>query len=73
MDRHDETKAAIINRLRELNAEPSKPISIYEIGVPLVKAQFTEDEIMYALFALESEKTIELMGDNRLRLLKPLV
>jgi hypothetical protein len=69
------TKAsdAILAVLRDINATPDKPIVMFEIGIPLVVDQkFAQDEVLNALFWLQSEGVIELLGDNRLRLVKPL-
>ncbi|MCV9960275.1 hypothetical protein OIU34_00030 [Pararhizobium sp. BT-229] len=64
---------AIIDLLRRIEAVPEKPINMFEIGIPLIIGEGGgEDEIMNALFWLQSEGVIELLGDNRLRLVKPL-
>lgn len=64
-----ETTDAILEQLRILDAKPDAPISIFEIGVPLVGAGYSQDQILNALFYLESKKTIELLPGNRFRLI----
>lgn len=64
---------ALIEVLREINAAVDKPIDMYAIGIPMVMGRrFTEDEVYHALMWLQSEKVIELPGNNTLRLMKPL-
>jgi len=73
MSRHEETKAAIMDLLRELQATPEAPVNLYHIGVPLVAKGFTEQEIYMALRDIEGEQVIALdEGTNRLLLRKPL-
>ena len=67
MSRFDETCTALLDQLRLLKATPAAPISLYDIGVPLVAAGFTEDEIFHALLQLQHDKAIELIEGNRLR------
>ena len=64
-----ETPDALLEQLRLLNARPDKPISMFDIGVPLIGLGYTQDQILTALFYLESKKTIELLPGNRLRLI----
>ncbi len=63
---------AVLEQLRVLDAKPDTPISMFEIGVPLMKAGHTQDMLMNALFYLEAKKQIELLPGNRLRLVTPL-
>ena len=70
MSRHEQTKTAILDRLKELNVDPTNPISLYEIGVPLVSAGYTEDEIFHALNGLIDDRVVELISGNRLRVVK---
>ena len=73
MSRHDDTKAAIMDHLRELRATPEAPVNLYHIGVPLVTKGFGEQEIYIALRGLEAEQVIELdEKTNRLSLKVPL-
>ncbi|QYA04527.1 hypothetical protein [Rhizobium sp. B21/90] len=72
MSRFDETEAALIDRLRTLKAEPEKMINLFDIGVPMNVAGFTQDEIMAVLFALEQDKIIAFAPGNRLLMLKEL-
>lgn len=72
MERHEATKAAILDLLRDKHLQAGSAIGMYEIGVPLVANGFEQDELLNALFALESDGTIELLEANGLRLLKPL-
>ena len=68
MDRDDDVRAAVVDCLRELG-EVGEPISNYLIGVPLVTAGFKELEIADALIALNDQGVVELISDNRVRLL----
>ena len=62
---------AILDVLRDIKATPDQPIEIYAIGIPMVmERKFTEDEVYHALMWLQSDKVIELMDGNRLRLVK---
>lgn len=60
---------ALLEQLRLLNAKPDKPISMFDIGIPLIGLGYTQEEILNALFYLESKKQIELLPGNRLRLI----
>jgi hypothetical protein len=42
---------AIIDRLREIGAKPGPPISMFEIGAPLIAAGFDQHEIVNGLLA----------------------
>ena len=65
-----ETIDALLEQLRSLDAKPDQPISImYDIGMPMIAAGYTQDQILNALFYLENKKTIELLPGNRLRLI----
>lgn len=72
LERHEATKAAILDLLREKQTQAGSAIGMYEIGAPLVANGFEQDELLHALFALENDGTIELLEANGLRLLKPL-
>ena len=69
MDRHDETKNALLAILQGLGTEP---IDMYRIGVPMIAKRFTQDEIYNVLMGLQLEQTIEFLQDNTLRVLKEL-
>ncbi|OWK25019.1 hypothetical protein AJ87_14745 [Rhizobium yanglingense] len=64
-DRHAPEPQSLI--LRELQSDPTRPISLYVIGRPLVPQGFSEDEIVNALFSLQQDGEIELLAGNRLR------
>jgi hypothetical protein len=52
--------------------DPGVSISLYEIGPPMGEKGFSEDRIVFALYDLKDEGTIDLTNGNRLVLLKPL-
>ncbi|MCV9967799.1 hypothetical protein OIU34_39000 [Pararhizobium sp. BT-229] len=69
------TKAseAVLNLLRKIKAVPEKSIDMFAIGTPLaLEHGFNQYEIVTALYRLRSEGVIELIGGNRLRLIKRL-
>ena len=72
MSRFNETETALIERLRALKALPDMSINVFDIGVPLTAAGFTQDEIVEVLIALEQDKIITLLPGNRLLMLKEL-
>ncbi|MBK5571832.1 MAG: hypothetical protein I8N66_36345 [Ensifer sp. SSB1] len=72
MSRFTETETALFERLRALKALPDMSINVFDIGVPLAAAGFTQDEIMEVLNALEQDKVITLLPGNRLLMLKEL-
>ncbi|NLS07249.1 hypothetical protein HGP14_28555 [Rhizobium sp. P32RR-XVIII] len=72
MSRLDETKAAIVERLRALRAAPQYPIDLYDICVLLRAAWFTPDELHVPLTSREQEAVIELIKGNRLLVTNPL-
>lgn len=52
-------------------AERGAPVNLLEIGPELLKDdRFTQDEIVNALYAMQSDKVIELLEGNRMRVLK---
>jgi hypothetical protein len=64
---------AIIQVLNDINSKPGDSVVIFLIGIELVIEQhFSQDEVLDGLHLLEAEKLIELLGNNTLRLLKPL-
>jgi hypothetical protein len=48
-----------------------RTLVFYEIGPPLAEKGFSEDRIVFALYDLKDEGTIDLTNGNRLVLLKP--
>jgi hypothetical protein len=70
MSRFDDATAALTQLLHDLKAEPSKPIGLYEIRVPLDGRGFVQDEIVNALYELQRTGLIVLIEGNRLRVLK---
>jgi hypothetical protein len=67
--RLDETRGAIIEALLHAKASPVVPVSLYEIGVVLSSANFSQEEIVRALFSLEHDRVIELVDDNHIRVM----
>lgn len=63
---------AIVDLLRRMKATPEVPNSLYDIGVPLVDDGFSQNAILNGLYKLQSERIIELIDGNRLRLVKAL-
>jgi len=49
---------AILEQLRLLHANPDRPISLYAIGVPLIGAGYSQDQILNALLYLESTRKL---------------
>lgn len=47
-------------------------INMFDIGVPMIAAGFTHDEIMAVLYALEQDTIIAFGPGNRLLILKEL-
>ncbi|WP_457578704.1 hypothetical protein [Ensifer adhaerens] len=72
MSRFTETETALFERLHALKALPDMSINVFDIGVPLTAAGFSQDEIMEVLNALEQDKIIALLPGNRLLMLKEL-
>lgn len=64
MSRFDEIEIAIIELLHSLN--PTVPISLYDVGVPLVGAGFGQEEIINVLFAMKEAGTIDFIDGNHL-------
>jgi hypothetical protein len=60
---------AVLEQLRALNAKPDTPISIFDIGIPMIGAGYSQDRILNALYYPESKKQIELLPGNRLKLI----
>lgn len=72
MSRFSETETALSERLRALKAKPGMSIALYDIGVPMSVAGFTQEEIMAVLDSLEQEKVVGYGPGNRLLVLKDL-
>jgi hypothetical protein len=62
----------VIALLRSKGLEVNVPVSLYEIGAPLVAQGFTEDEISYTLYVVKDEGVLDLIQGNRLTLRMPL-
>jgi hypothetical protein len=67
MSRHEETRLALVELLRTFGDAPT---GLYSVGVPMVHQGFSQDEIFYALVSLGREKSIELLPENQLRVLR---
>ncbi|UXT53234.1 hypothetical protein FY136_28655 (plasmid) [Agrobacterium tumefaciens] len=72
MSRFVETETALLERLRALKAAPDMAINLFDIGVPMNAAGFSQEEIMAVLDALEQEKAVAYVPGNRLQILKAL-
>lgn len=72
MSRFTETEAAVLDRLRALKAKPDVTINLFDIGVPLSAAGFTQEEMISVLDALEQDKVIAYGPGNRISILKEL-
>ncbi len=60
-----ETTAAILEQLRLLKAETDQPIGLYHICIPLIGAGYTQDQLLDAMFSLESTINIGLLQETR--------
>lgn len=69
MNRREETRAAVINYLRFINAMPVAPVNLHQVTGVLAKANFTQEEIVRALFWLETDRVPELMQANLVRVM----
>jgi len=67
-----DVNGAIIEMLREIGAQPGRPVVIYEIGGALIAAGYDQHEIVNGLYRLEREGVLELVPSNAMKLLKPL-
>ncbi|PTV70212.1 hypothetical protein [Agrobacterium pusense] len=72
MSRFEDTETALLGRLRALKAKPEMTINMFDIGVPMSAAGFTQDEIMAVLDAFEQDKLVAYGPGNRLVILKEL-
>ena len=71
MERDEEVRAAILDRLKAIGAQPFQPINLYAIGTALVPAGFSEHEVGDAVIALHDRKVVEILNGNRIQLLAP--
>ena len=69
MNRREEARAAVINYLRSIHATPAAPVNLHQLTVALAKANFTQEEIVRALFWLETDRVLELMQGNLVRVM----
>jgi uncharacterized protein Smg (DUF494 family) len=69
MNRREETRAAVINYLRSIHATPVAPVNLHELTAALAKANFTQEEILRALFWLETDRVLEFMQGNLVRVM----
>lgn len=72
MSRFEETEIALLARLHAMKAKPDMTINMFDIGIPLSAAGFTQEEIIAVLDALEQEKLVAYGPGNRLAILKEL-
>ncbi|MBB3398783.1 hypothetical protein [Rhizobium sp. BK060] len=72
MSRFEVAEAAVTEKLRALKLKPEMTINLFDLGVPLNAAGFSQEEIIAVLYALEQDKLLEFAPGNRLRLLKRL-
>ncbi|MGR8963711.1 hypothetical protein [Rhizobium leguminosarum] len=61
-----DAKLALNDPLRDLKADSEIPISLYDIGGPLVGRGYEQDQVVNALYSLQSDGVIELIPGNRL-------
>jgi hypothetical protein len=52
--------------LKALDVQPDSPLSLLEIGPPLVAQGYSQDDILEGLLWLQSEGRIRLLEGNRL-------
>lgn len=72
MSRFEETEIALLERLHSLKAKPEMTINMFDIGIPMSAAGFTQEEIIAVLDAFEQEKLLAYGPGNRLLILKAL-
>jgi len=66
MTRSTELRDAIIE-LASAKAEPGKPVNRLEIGPALiVERNFSQDEVVNALFGLQADGVIQMLEGNRI-------
>lgn len=66
----DNICAAILREVHAKGGRPDVPIDLLRVGPDLVAAGFSQDEIVNALYAMQSRKEIELTSDNHVRITK---
>lgn len=59
---------AIMQQLRQRDVTEDKSINLYEIGPTLIAAGYSQEQLVNALFYLQSMKRIELLDGNRVRI-----
>jgi len=71
MERDEEVRFAILDRLKAIGAQPFQPVNLYAIGTALVPAGYSEHEIVDGVIGLQDRRIIDLMHGNRIQLLAP--
>lgn len=67
MPSYEEIKTAILDILVAAEARDDKPLSMFEIGIPLVGTRrFTQDEVVNSLFTMQAQGFIKLLDGNRI-------
>lgn len=69
MIRRFETRTAVLDFLRGQNATPLAPLLLHEVTRALAQANFTQEEIIRALFSLDHEQVIDLMPGGFVRVM----
>lgn len=72
MDQEADIVRKLMATFRGLDLKPGVPVSLYEIGPPMIAAGFTQLEVADTLYALQGRKVLNLLDGNRLALVKPL-
>jgi len=66
----ENVETAFFNLLRTLDKRPQDTLSNYDIGVPLIGQGYSQDEIVNLLLSLNGCGVIELLDNNRTKVLK---
>ena len=69
MHRREQTRAAILDYLRSVQATPVTPVDLHQVTIALTKAEFTQEEIVRGLFWLDHDRVVELMEGNFVRVM----
>ena len=69
MQRREQTRAAILDYLRSVHATPVTPVDLHQVTIALTNARFTQEEIVRGLFWLDSDRVVELMEGNFVRVM----
>ena len=72
MDRDQQAKEAVLNLLRAKQLALFQPLSMYEIGKPLVPIGFSDHELADAVLALADDGVVQILRDNALQLIAPI-